>query len=106
MERTKEDNSSVRWEGFLAPKYSEKYTLHTSSDDGIRVWVNGELVIDNWTVHPEEGNSNPIYLEQERFFSIKVEYFEKETFAVAKLYWSSPSQQKEIIPASAFYHTK
>lgn len=105
-QKTKEDNSSIRWEGYIAPKYSEKYTFTTVSDDGIRVWINGELVIDNWTVHPESANSSPVYLEKDRFFDIKVEYFEEKTFAVAKLYWSSESQEKEIVPASAFFHEK
>lgn len=101
---SKEDNSSIRWEGYIAPKYSEKYTFTTVSDDGIRVWINGELVIDNWTIHPESANSSPVYLEQDRYFDIKVEYFEEKTFAVAKLYWSSESQAKEIVPESAFYY--
>src|SRR5262245_52618675 len=45
------DTFSVRWTGRVSPRYSETYRFYTTSDDGVRLWVNGQLVIDNWTDH-------------------------------------------------------
>jgi hypothetical protein len=35
----------------MQPRYSEKYTFYTISDDGVQLWVNGQKLIDNWTLH-------------------------------------------------------
>ena len=40
---------SIRWTGQVQPKYSETYTFTTTSDDGIRLWINGKPLVDNWT---------------------------------------------------------
>ena len=45
------DSFSARWTGEIEPRYSETYKLSTISDDGVRLWLNGQLVIDNWTEH-------------------------------------------------------
>ena len=43
------DGFSSRWTGLIKPSYSETYQFFTTSDDGIRVYVNGTAVIDSWT---------------------------------------------------------
>ena len=45
------DNFSVRWSGQLMAPVTGSYTFTTTSDDGVRLYVNGQLVIDNWTDH-------------------------------------------------------
>src|SRR5205823_14123676 len=42
------DNFSVRWTGRVQPPISGSYTFTTIADDGVRLWVNGQLLIDNW----------------------------------------------------------
>jgi len=44
------DSFSVRWTGFIAPLYSETYTFYSKSDNGRRVWINNQLVIDKWLI--------------------------------------------------------
>src|SRR5688572_11078881 len=39
------DTFSVRWTGRVSPRYSETYRFYTTSDDGVRLWVNGQLLI-------------------------------------------------------------
>ena len=39
---------SVRWDGQLRPEFSETYTFHTTGNDGVRLWVNGVLLVDDW----------------------------------------------------------
>jgi len=94
---------SARWTGQIQPRYSEKYTFYTLSDDGIRLWVNNQLLIDNWTDHGGTENTGTIDLEAGRKYDIKIEYYQGGGGAVAKLLWSSQSQAKEIIPAGCLF---
>src|SRR5690606_25490378 len=43
------DRFSIRWSGWLTPPHSGAYTIITESDDGVRVWIDDELVLDAWT---------------------------------------------------------
>ncbi|QJC51522.1 sialidase [Paenibacillus albicereus] len=97
------DNFMARWTGKIEPKYSETYTFYTYADDGIRVWVNGQLVIDNWVDQPPTEKSGTITLQAGVKADIRVDYYEKTGSAIAKLSWSSASQAKEIVPASRLY---
>ena len=45
------DNFSVRWSGQVLAPVTGTYTFTTTSDDGVRLYVNGQLLIDNWTDH-------------------------------------------------------
>lgn len=96
------DTFSARWTGQLQAKFSETYTFHTFSDDGIRLWVNGQLLIDNWSDHAAIENTGSISLVANQKYDLKLEYYERGGDAVAQLFWSSPSQAKEIIPQSQF----
>jgi hypothetical protein len=97
------DTFSARWTGQVKPGYSETYTFYTTSDDGIRLWVNGQLVINNWTDHPPTENSGQIALTAGQKYDIKMEYYENGGGAVAKLWWSSPSLAKQIVPQTRLY---
>ncbi|HEV2802811.1 MAG TPA: S8 family serine peptidase [Pyrinomonadaceae bacterium] len=97
------DNFSVRWTGQVLPLYSETYTFHTVSDDGVRLWVNGTQVINNWTDHPATENSGTITLNAGQRYDIRMEFYERAGGAVARLSWSSPTQTRQIIPASQLY---
>jgi len=41
------DTFTTRWTGKVEPQYSQTYTFYTQTDDGVRLWVNGQLLIDN-----------------------------------------------------------
>ncbi|GLX71503.1 PA14 domain-containing protein [Paenibacillus glycanilyticus] len=97
------DNFLARWTGFVQPRYSETYTFYTSSDDGVRVWVNDQLIIDKWIDQPATEWSGTISLQSGQKYSIRVDYYEKTGGASAKLSWSSATQSKQIIPSSQLY---
>lgn len=94
---------SVRWEGYVQPKYTGDWTFTTLSDDGVRLWVNGILLIDNWTDHPPTENSGVTSLTAGQRYSIKMEYFQNLGGARAKLSWAHPYLSKEIIPQTQLY---
>ena len=99
---------SVRWTGQVLPRYSERYTFHVLSDDGVRLWVNGIPIIDQWIDQSPTEHSSTIALELEagRWYSIQLEFYEKAGIAVIRLFWSSRSQPKEIIPQKRLYSVR
>jgi parallel beta-helix repeat protein len=58
------------------------YTLRTISDDGIRVWVDGKLVIDNWDLHGSEIDYAPLTGGRHE---VRVQYFQIEGWAELRL---------------------
>ena len=109
------DRFNAEWTGFIQPEYSETYTFEARSDDGIRVWVDGKLLIDRWQkfVEGSESNveehaenksvTNTVKMQAGKRYVIKVEYFEDVLNASVSLFWQSESQRREVIPTRAFY---
>ncbi len=96
---------TVRWTGKIAAKYSETYTLYATADDGVRVWINHRLVIDDWSLHAATEFSNRFTFKAGEQYPIKIEYLESAGgAALVRLYWSSASQPKQYIPEDAFFY--
>ena len=95
---------SVRWTGYIEPLYSQTYRFYTITDDGVRLWVNNQLLIDNWQKQPATEESGTIYLAAGQKYSLRMEYFQAYGQAVARLGWSSQSQNKQTIPETQLYH--
>jgi fibro-slime domain-containing protein len=94
------DTFSVRWTGFVTAKYSQTYTFYIVGDDGIRLYVDNKLVVNDWSNHGARERSGTLALKAGQSYPIKLEYYESSGGAVAKLLWSSSSQAKQIIPAA------
>ena len=97
------DTFSVRWTGQVQACYSQTYTFYTSSDDGVRLWVNGQQVINNWTDHPPTENSGTIALTAGQKYDVRMEFYENGAGALASLSWSSTSQPKQVVPQTLLY---
>jgi hypothetical protein len=97
------DTFSVRWNGQVQAQISETYTFYTNSDDGVRLWVNGVKLIDNWTDHAPTENSGTIALTSGTKYNIRIDWYENGGGAVAQLLWSSPSTPKQIVPKTQLY---
>jgi hypothetical protein len=81
--------------------FTETYTFHTNSDDGVRLWVDGQLLIDNWTDHANTEDRGTIDLIAGGTYNIVMEYYEAGSGAVAELRWSSPQTPRQFIPQGA-----
>lgn len=97
------DNFSNRWTGKIQPQYTQTYTFTTRSDDGVRLWVNGVQLVNNWTNHYPVENSNTIALVGGTKYDIVMEHYEADLGSVAQLFWQSASQPKQIVPQTAFF---
>jgi hypothetical protein len=90
-------NFSVRWTGAIEAPTTEIYKFFTVSDDGVRLWVDGKMLIDNWNDHGATENSGIIHLQAGKRYSIQLEYYEHHFQAVCKLLWESSAVPKQII---------
>ncbi|KAB8316563.1 hypothetical protein SD81_025625 [Tolypothrix campylonemoides VB511288] len=101
------DGFSVRWKGMLNPPVDGEYTFSTYSDDGVRLWVDDQLIIDNWTPHsPTTNVSKPVKLFEGAKYPITLEFYDQEGRAVIDLFWSYPGYDEDLIPSEAFTATK
>ncbi len=98
------DDFSVRWRAWIVPPAAGSYTFFTTTDDGVRLWIDGTLVIDKWQDQSPTEHSGSITLTGDPVEMV-MEYYENGGGAVAKLAWSGPGLAKQIIPASAFFST-
>ncbi|MBL7189188.1 MAG: hypothetical protein ISS70_22905 [Phycisphaerae bacterium] len=90
---------TVRWTGEVEAPTSETYTFHTQSDEGIRLWVNDEMLIDNWTSHTNTHDSGNIALTRGQRYPIRLEFYEDDDNARCELSWSTPTIAREAIPS-------
>jgi hypothetical protein len=99
------DYFSIRWLGEIEALTTEAYTFMTGSDDGIRVWLNGVLIIDDWTDHDrtEDTAKNPVNLVKGQKYPIVVEGYENGGEAEWQLYWQTATITKQPVPQKALY---
>lgn len=99
------DNNSfsIRWQGKIKPIYSENYTFSVSSDDGVRVWIDGKLIIDHWRDQSATIRKGNITLTGGTLYDLKIEYYENLGDASIRLMWESPSQKHRVIPNNALF---
>jgi len=89
---------SVRWVGRVIVSNSEHYTFHTVTDDGVRLWINNKLIIDAWKDEFLNLAAAPLLLIGGQTNEIRMEMFDARDRAVARLFWSSPTTPRSIIP--------
>src|SRR5271155_1928884 len=86
---------SVRWTGVLVPPESGDYLLGFTGEDGFRVWLDGALVAEDWTLHrPANTETKQLHLEKGHPYSLKIEYFQNIRIPEARLIWSLPGGEE------------
>ena len=100
------DDFSVRWTGLIRVPTTGNYNFRTESDDGVRLYINGSLLIDNWTDHgPTLDTSSSVSLIAGSYVPVTLEFFERGGGAVIRLQWSAPGGSGYVaIPASQLFH--
>ncbi|MDB5176123.1 MAG: hypothetical protein JWM81_981 [Candidatus Saccharibacteria bacterium] len=99
----KADNFSARWTGRIRAPKTETYTFQTKTDDGVRLWIDGKLIINNWVTHSVTTNTAKVALTAGQYYSIKMEYYEATSTATVQLFWSTPTITNTIIPQANLY---
>jgi hypothetical protein len=94
---------TVRWTGMVQPQFNETYTFSTTTDDGVRLWVNGQLIIDEWVDQAPTTWTGTIALQAQQYYNIQMDYYQNQGGAVASLSWASPSTIQAIVPTTQLY---
>jgi hypothetical protein len=97
------EKASARWTGYVLPRHTETYTFTLFSNDGARLGVDGARVVDNWGDYAGSDlgteKRGTVALTAGRKAALQVEYYDRGGNAACRLFWSSPSQKLEIVPA-------
>ena len=95
---------SIRWRGYIQPLYSEEYTLYASIDDGVRITIDGDIVINDYPGgHSMMTKSGKKILEAGKKYPIIIDFTQWWNNAAIKFEWESPNQLREIVPSSQLY---
>ena len=76
MDSAPVDHFAVRWTGYFVPKNEDDYRFYTSADDGVRLFIDDELAIDDWKPHAETLNTFTKHLQGGKAYKLRLEYFE------------------------------
>jgi beta-glucosidase len=87
------DDFSARWTGKLVATTSGKYRFGAIADDGVRVYLDGKLIAEDWTDHAPATITGEVTLEAGKTYDVKMEYYESKIGAVARLAWQPPVVQ-------------
>jgi mono/diheme cytochrome c family protein len=98
-------NFFVRWSGVIEAPVTGLYRFRTSSDNAVRMLVDGVPVIDNFTDHAVTADTSaPVGLTGGQWSSITIEYASNQTGGVARLLWQPPGATGfEVVPAGRMY---
>ena len=99
------DTFSARYTGQIEAPVSGQYTFTTRSDDGVRLLIEGETVVDNWTDHGPTNDSGTITLEAGKRYDINLDFYENGGGAEIGLRWQPPGQSQTIVPASNLFYS-
>jgi beta-glucosidase len=89
------DSFSISWTGKLLAPETGKYLLGVLSDDGSRLWVDGQLITDAWSNHGMIPFLGEISLEKGKLYDIKLDYYENTGGAGIQLVWVLPGQKED-----------
>ncbi len=97
------ENYSVRWTGFIKVPLDSEYIFEILSDDGVRLFLDDELVIDDWTIHSLKYNSCELKLNGSEKHKLRLEYFQKHGEAIVKFGWKPKKENllQEAVEAAA-----
>jgi hypothetical protein len=97
------DNFSIRWTGKLLPVATGVHTFTVNANDGVRLWVGNQLLIDSWKNQAVTNQTGTITLTAGTSYPIRLEYYDQKHPAAAHLYWSYPGAAKVAIPTTRLF---
>src|SRR5690606_28391368 len=81
--------------------YSEEYAFHLTADDSARLWLDDQLLLDNWAGPAEKMAF--VQLSAGCRYNVRIEYRARTGSSSVKWEWSSASQEREVVPQNLLY---
>ena len=102
------DDFSARWSGQVQALDTDTYTFYVNSDDGVRLWVNNQELINSWILSGNGERSATMAMTQNTKYPIVMEYYEHQVTAQIHLRWTTTNGVNkgvvyEAIPTSQLY---
>jgi plastocyanin len=98
------NNFLAQWEGLLLPEFSERYLFRVRAAGGVRMWVNNQMIIDDWvSARFPLFRSGAVELEAGKLIPMRIAYFHETRHASIQVRWTSRSQALEVIPAGRLF---
>jgi beta-glucosidase len=94
------DHFSVRWTGKIVPPVSGVYKLGASTDDGLRLYLDGKLLIDSWFDRGATLDYVELKLEAGRAYDLRMEYYENEGWSYANLVWDVKERPNPLLQSA------
>ena len=92
---------AIRFTGEVEAAFTETYTFCLITDDGQKLWVDGQPIIDMWVQQGMVEHRGTIDLVAGQRYSIEIWMYEHDGGAGCELRWLSPRTPKQIIPQAA-----
>jgi glucose/arabinose dehydrogenase len=96
------DRWSARWTGQVEAEVSGPHTFFLRSD-GARLYVNGTLVVNDWTEHTDRVSQGTIDLVAGQRYTVRLEYHDVTGPAGVRLLWSAPGLPRQVVPATQLF---
>lgn len=86
------NNFSARWTGELIAAEDGEHEIGVEGDDGFRLWLDGQLVVDDWAVGGARFKGHRMTLRQGQVLKLRIDYYQATGGRVMRLAWHQPSQ--------------
>jgi len=87
------DNFAARFTGTFTAPSGGNYTFRVRADDGVRLWIAGQLVVDKWIDQGPTNYDATVSLTAGQSFDVKIEYYENSGGAVMQFLWKKPKDK-------------
>ena len=94
-----DNHFTLAYTGFINIQYDGLYKFYLTSDDGSRLLINDQLVVDNDGDHGPETKSGEIKLKKGKY-AFRIDYFENIGGELLKVEYEGPSLEKQEVPFS------
>jgi len=101
--RIRPSNFAIRWTGELQPKVSGRHVILCLVDDGVRIRINGRVIMRDWRIYGARWIRAEIDLDAGRRYPLEVEYYQAAAHTLIQLWWQAKGVPQEIIPTSQLF---
>ncbi|MCE4554298.1 TIM-barrel domain-containing protein [Roseateles cellulosilyticus] len=93
------NNFSARWTGEITVPESGDYEVGVEGDDGFRLWLDGQKVVDEWSVGGARFKGQVMTLREGQVLKVRIDYFQAAGGRLLRLAWRTPAQRRELAEA-------
>jgi outer membrane protein OmpA-like peptidoglycan-associated protein len=102
--KLKKHDFYIHWQGNLYAPASGVYVFHIQADDGIKFWLNDELLLNSWKIQPLQQHQIKVFLEGQKLYKLLIEYADFEQKAQCKFLWQYQDFPISVVSQEFLFH--